>query len=78
MAKVKIVLNKEGVKQLLRSQEAGAICMEHANRIRESAGQDYAAEARHYPERTGAAVFPANADGYFDNMKNNTLLRSMK
>lgn len=78
MAKVKIVLNSAGIRELLKSQEAGAICMEYAGQIQQRAGEHFEAEARRYPERTGAAVYPSDAEGYFDNLKNNTLLRSMK
>ncbi len=78
MAKVKIVLNRAGVRELLKSPEAGEICMEHARQIQERAGEHYIAEARRYPERTGAAVYPSDSEGYYDNLKNNTLVRSLK
>lgn len=52
--------------------------MQEARRVQTSAGANYQAEVRNYPERTGAAVFPANAEGYYDNLNNNTLLRSLK
>ena len=78
MSKVKIVLNKAAVRQILKSAEAQEICMDKARAIAQRAGSDYEAGARNYPERSGAAVYPANAEGYYDNLKNNTLLRSMK
>lgn len=78
MSKVKVKLNRAGVRALLKSTEVEAACMEKARAIKERAGEDYEAEVRRYPERTGVAVHPANAEGYYDNLKNNTLLRSMK
>lgn len=78
MGKVKIVLNRAGVRELLKSQGAGEICMEHARQIQGRAGEHYAVEVRRYPERTGAAVYPSDSEGYYDNLKNNTLVRSLK
>ena len=78
MGKVKIVLNSAGVRALLKSSEAGDMCMDYAKQIQGRAGGHYAVETRRYPERTGAAVYPTDAEGYYDNLKNNTLLRSLK
>lgn len=78
MSKVKIVLNKSGIRELLRSQEAGDMCMEYAQQVQSRAGQHYTVEARRYPERTGAAVYPSDPEGFYDNLKNNTLVRSLK
>lgn len=78
MSKVKVILNRGGVRALLKSPEAAQICMQHAIATQAAAGSDYEAAARHYPERNGAAVHPANYAGYRDNMENNTLLRSLR
>lgn len=77
MSNVKFVLNQAGVRELLRSEEMASICMQEAQRVRDSAGADYVAERRNYPERTGAAVRPANTAGYYDNLRNNTLLKAL-
>lgn len=77
MSNVIFKLNSAGVRELLRSEEMASVCMEHAQRVRESAGQDYETGRRNYPERTGAAVRPANTSGYFDNLRNNTLLKAL-
>lgn len=78
MSSIKFDLNKAGVKELLTSGEMESICMEYANQIQSRAGEHYAVEVRHYPERSGAAVFPADWEGNRDNLENNTLLRSMR
>lgn len=78
MSKIKVTLNKAGVRQLLKSAGAQEICMEKARQIATRAGTDYEAGVRNYPERSGAAVHPSNAKGYYDNLRNNTLLRSLK
>ena len=77
MSQVKVVLNSAGVRALLKSSGAAEMCMEHARRVQGNAGEHYATEVRAYPERTGAAVYPSDAEGYYDNLKNNTLLRSL-
>lgn len=76
--KIKVKLNRDGVRELLRSSEMQSICMENARMIQQRAGADYEASERNYPERSGAAVYPANDKGYYDNLQNNTLLRAMK
>lgn len=78
MSRVKVKLNRAGVRELLKSPEMEALCMDKARAVKDRAGDNYEAEVRRYSERTGAAVYPANADGYYDNLKNNTLLRSLK
>lgn len=77
MSNFKFEPNEAGIKELLKSEEVESICMEYAGQVQSRAGEDYSAEARHYPERTGAAVYPNNAKGYYDNLNNNTLLRAL-
>lgn len=77
MNKVKVVLDEAGIRQLLRSSELQEVCMEHARAIQQRAGSNYESEERSYPERKGAAVYPSNANGYYDNLNNNTLLKAM-
>ena len=77
MSKVKFELNKAGVRELLKSTEAGSICMEYANQVQSRAGEGYIVESRRYPERTGAAVYPETYKAVRDNLKNNTLLKSL-
>ena len=72
-SKIRVKLNKAGVRELLKSSEMQTICMEHAHRIQQTAGIDYEAG-----ERAGAAVYPANDKGYYDNLKNNTLLKAVR
>ena len=78
MSKIKFELNREGVRELLKSAGAESICREYAERARSRAGEHYAVEARHYPERSGAAVYPNDGEGYHDNLKNNTLLKVLR
>lgn len=77
-SRVKIKLNKAGVRELLRSSEAQQICMEEASRIQSNAGEGFEVGERNYPERKGAAVYPATDKAYYHNLKHNTLLKAMK
>ena len=78
MANVKVVLNRAGVKELLTSDEAQAICKEQADRILASVGEGYVEEERNYPERKGYAIRVDSAEALYDNLNHNTLLRALK
>lgn len=78
--KIKVILNKEGVRELLKSEGVAGECKRHAQRILNTAGADkgYVMEQRNYPERTGFVVKTDNPHAYYSNMKHNTLIRAMK
>lgn len=78
MAKVNIVLNKSGVRELLKSSEMQQICMEHATDAASACGTGYEAQERNYPERKGAAVVAVTHAAKRDNLKNNTILKSLR
>lgn len=78
MSNVKFVLNRSGVRDLLKSDGIYQVCAQHAEMTRASAGPGYEVGQRNYPERTGAAVYPATADAYYDNLRHNTLLKALK
>lgn len=75
MNRIKIVLNKAGVRKVLKSAPAQELCLEKAKEYAAQAGAGYAAEARNYPERSGAAVYPGDEDAWRDNLENKTLER---
>lgn len=79
MSSVKIKLNTSylRVRELLRSSELQEECVSYAKQIQATAGEHFAVESRSYPERRGAAVYPADDVGYYDNLKNNTLVKAM-
>lgn len=74
----KFVLNRAGVRELLKSDGIYRVCEEHAEATRATAGPGYELGRRDYPERTGVSVFPATGDAYYDNLRNNTLLKALK
>lgn len=77
MSKVKIKLNKMGVRSLLKSAEIAAACKEQADAVAGRAGEGYSVEQRNYPERTGYVVSAETPEARLDNLKHNTLLKAL-
>lgn len=77
MAKVKFKLNRAGVRELLSSGEAQAVCKPYADQIMSTVSgiPGYYEEPRKYPERAGYAVLAKEFPAIADNLKNNTLLK---
>lgn len=65
MANVHIVLNREGVRSLLRSPEMGAICAELAEQIKDKYGDGAEVSPHTGTNRVNASVF--QPPGTFDN-----------
>lgn len=80
MSKVDFKLNGAGVRELLRSEEAAAVCLPYAQRVYSAASSSadgYVLERRNYPERSGYAVYAGDYPAIADNLNNNTLLKSL-
>lgn len=75
MSKTEIRVNKNGVRELLRSDEAKAVCEEYASKVQQRAGEGYVMEERNYPRRSGYAIRPDTYKARRDNLENNTLLK---
>ena len=78
MAKFRVELNSEGVRELLKSAEMGAICREHAKAIAGRAGDGYSVSTYTGRTRVNASVSPSTKAAQRDNLKNNTLLKAVK
>lgn len=78
MAKVKVVLNRDGVREMLKSPEVEKMCMDIATNAVARLGEGYEAEVRHYPERTAAAILPMTYQAKKDNLENNTILKALR
>ena len=78
MGKVKIVLNREGVRSLLKSQEMQDICKEHATSIRSRCGSGYETDVYVGQNRANAMVWTDTLEAIKDNLQNNTILKAMK
>lgn len=77
MAKYRIELNSEGVRELLRSPEMMAVCKSHADQIAARAGTGYEVTTYTGKTRVNASVHVVTDEAYRDNLKNNTLLKAV-
>jgi len=78
MADVKIVLNRSGVRELLRSPEMLQICEEHAGDVLGRCGDGYKTDSRTGKNRVNAMVYADTCQARADNLKNNTILKALK
>lgn len=78
MAKVKIVLNSAGVRELLHSREIRNACTQQARQIRDRCGDGWETMTHTAPTRDYATVAPATPEARARNLKQNTLLKALK
>lgn len=78
MADVKIELNREGVRALLRSQEMLTICKEHADAARGRLGAGYAVTTRTGRNRVNAKIAAKTRAARRENAESNTLLKALR
>ena len=79
MAKAKVVikLNREGVRQLLRSQEMQDICKQEAQAIANTCGDGYDMDVYTGKNRCNAMVWADTWEAKRDNFENNTLIKAI-
>ena len=77
MSNYQFELNRDGVRQLMKSAEMKAVLDEMAHHIAESAEGDYKVNSVTGRTRANAEVSCASAKTYYDNLHNNTLLKAM-
>jgi hypothetical protein len=77
MAKVKIVLNRSGVRALLRSDESEAFCQALAQKAADSLGEGYEVSSYKGKNRVNASVRAETYQAKSDNLKNNTILKAV-
>lgn len=78
MSKSKFVLNRSGVRELLRSEGMKGVVEGHASRIKNSAGEGYNSNSYVGKNRVNAMVYADSMRAKNDNKKNNTLLKSVR
>lgn len=78
MAELELELDREAVRQLLRSSEMAGICRQQAEAIRARCGSGYEADSYTGKNRVNASVYAATGAAVRDNLKNNTLLKAVK
>lgn len=77
MSKVKIELNHDAIRDLLRSSEVQTVCVEEAQKISSRAGDGYSVNARVNEGRAYATVKTDTKETYIDCLRNNTLLKAV-
>lgn len=76
MSKVKFELNRAGVHELLKSQEAMGVCKEYADGVQRRAGEGYEVSTYVGRNRANASVYAATYEARKDNYEHNTLLKA--
>lgn len=71
----KFVLNKQGVSELLKSEEMKEILGDLASDRASRAGMGYESEVHEFKKRAVAHIFPNDYESVQDNLKNNTLVK---
>jgi hypothetical protein len=77
MAKVKFELNREGVSELLRSQEVLDLCTEYANNALARLGDGYEVNTMVGAVRANAEVYAQSFAAKRENLKSNTILKAV-
>lgn len=78
MAKAKFILNRSGVRNLLKSDEMATVCSRYAKDIAMRAGEGYTSDVYVGRSRVNAGVKADSIRAKRDNIKNNTLLKAMR
>ena len=78
MAKIKVALNRAGVRELLQSSEMEEIIRGHVDRVQKNCGSEYSGSVQKGRNRIQGRVETATEHAYFSNLNNNTLLKGLK
>ena len=77
MAKVRFELNREGVRELLKSSEMENILDDYASAVVNNAGEGFKKEFYSGTNRNSYTIVPGNADAHFKNIRENTLIKAL-
>lgn len=77
MGKMTIRLDRAGVRELLRSEEAVEICESYANRAVAQLGEGYEVTTFRGRNRANASVKAESPKAVKENLKNNTILKAV-
>lgn len=78
MSKVRIELNHDGIRALLRSEEMKAAIEGEALRVQSKLGEGYEVSSYTGPGRVNASVSAVTAEAKRDNLQNNTILKALQ
>ena len=77
MSKIKVELIREGVGELLKSDDVAAVCKQYAEAVASRAGDGYTVDTFVGKTRVNAMVSAETKEAYNENLKNNTLLKAL-
>lgn len=78
MAKVKVELNRAGVRELMQSSEMMAVCKKYADNAVGRLGAGYEVTTMVGRTRVNAEVAAVTYEARKDNSKNNTILKAIR
>lgn len=77
MAKVEFVLNRQGVREMMKSKEMMDICSEYANNALARLGDGYEVNTYSGENRVNAEVYAQSFAAKRENLKSNTILKAV-
>lgn len=77
MAKVRFELNREGVRELLRSKEMMDVCQEYANNALGKLGDGYEVTTHTGTNRVNAEVAAVTYAAKKENLNDNTIIKAV-
>ena len=77
MAKVRFELNREGVRELLRSKEMMDVCQEYANNALGKLGDGYEVTTHTGTNRVNAQVAAVTYAAKKENLSDNTIIKAV-
>ena len=77
MSKLKVELNRAGVRELLQSEEMMEVCEEYASEVMQRVGSGYELSKHTGKNRVNVSVQAATIEAIQDNLDNNTLLKAI-
>lgn len=78
MSKMKFKLNRKGVADLMKSGNMQEVLKGHATNIKNRCGEGYEQDMHVGKNRANAMVWANTYQAKADNMRNNTILKSVK
>lgn len=77
MSKVIFELDKSGVRELMQSDEAMAICKNYAEKAQSQLGDGYSVSTYTGKTRVNASVMAETVKARIENSRNNTILKAV-
>lgn len=77
MSDIKIELDSDGIKELLRSDEVRELCHSYARKAVEQLGEGYESDSFKGKGRPNASVIAVTGEAIAENEKSNTVLKAV-